>query len=267
MAQVELFYFSGTGNSFYVAKALGGKFTDALLRPIAGLTASDKIQPSAPVVGFIFPIHLSTIPIFILDFIKKMDFSSTEYVFAIATRIGTQHSAFSQLEKALLAKGKKLNAAISLNMPSNDPKFGFKVLSSEEMKEQELFIRKKLSELSTSISDKKDFREKDTSFTTRIPLVGAIAWLVKLTDNMQQKFYADEKCTGCGTCAQVCPSGKIVMKEGRPFWQKEIKCFKCNACLNFCPDQAVQIKGFTEGKGRYGHPFATAEDIAQQKKA
>lgn len=266
MTQVELFYFSGTGNSLYVVKTLEEKLTSVALRPIASLVGKEKISSIAPVIGFVFPIHLSSIPIFILDFIESMDLQSVEYIFAVATRIGTQHSAFSQLEKKLLTKGKKLNAAISLNMPSNDPKFGFKTLSDEKMKEQESTISDKLSELARKITNREDFREKDTTFTTRIPLVGAIAWLIKLTDNLQQKFYADEKCTGCGICEQVCPSGKIVMKDGRPCWQKKIKCFKCNACLNFCPNQAVQIKGFTEGKARYNHPYATAEEIAQQKK-
>lgn len=265
MPNAEIYYFSGTGNSFFAAKTLQSDLSDSILCPIASLVGLENIKSTATAVGFVFPIHLSTIPIFILDFIKQIDLSSVEYVFAVATRIGTQHSAFSQLEKALAKKNKKLNAAVSLNMPSNDPKFGFKVLSPDEMAVQQQAMADKLKILAEAVSSRADFREKDTTYTTRIPLVGAIAWLVKLTDNLQQKFYADDKCTGCGTCARVCPSGRIVMKEGRPLWRKEIKCFKCNACLNFCPSQAVQIKGFTEGKGRYDHPYASALEIEQQK--
>ncbi len=44
------------------------------------------------------------------------------------------------------------------------------------------------------------------------------------------------------------------------------------ACLNYCPAQAVQIKdkwfmkSYTANNGRYSHPYATADDIAAQKR-
>lgn len=265
MDKIEIFYFSGTGNSLHVARELRKKLPSAVLIPIASFIGKNELKTSGKVIGFVFPIHLSTIPIFILDFIRQIDLSSAEYIFAVATRVGTEHSAFFEMEKILKKKNKKLNAFISLNMPSNDPKFGFKALMPEEMAKLDKQFNRRLDILAGAISVKTELREKDNAFTARVPLVNALAWLVKLADNMQQKFYADEKCAGCGTCAKVCLSKKIIMKDGRPFWQKEVKCFKCYACLNFCPNKAVQIKGYTENKGRYSHPFASIEDIARQK--
>ena len=265
MKSSTIYYFSGTGNSWQAAKKLKEILPKSDLAPIVASMNKKEIQPPSQVIGFVFPIHLSTIPIFILEFIKQLDLSGVEYIFAVASRVGTQHSAFHELEKVLKKRGKKLNAFVSLNMPSNDPKFGFKELPLEQVKIQENAWLEKIKLLAEAIKVTQDLRRPDDAFTTKVPLVNSLAWLVKLTDKIQQNFYADEKCNGCGTCAQVCPSSKIVMVNGRPEWKKKVQCFKCHACLNFCPQKAVQIKGYTEKKGRYHHPYATADDIAQQK--
>lgn len=48
-----------------------------------------------------------------------------------------------------------------------------------------------------------------------------------------------KKCTGCGTCANVCAANAIVMKEGyHTFVYPEIdenKCVKCHQCQSVCP--------------------------------
>ncbi|MDO9045793.1 MAG: 4Fe-4S dicluster domain-containing protein [Methanobacteriaceae archaeon] len=85
-------------------------------------------------------------------------------------------------------------------------------------------------------------------------------------------FCSDFKCTGCGTCEKVCLSDKIKMMDNKPVWQKDVFCYMCYACVNLCPAQSVQIndipfvKSHTRENGRYSHPYATANDIAGEKK-
>lgn len=52
-----------------------------------------------------------------------MNIKSAEYVFAVATRAGSQHRAFIDVENILKKKGKVLDSFFSWNMASNDPKF------------------------------------------------------------------------------------------------------------------------------------------------
>jgi len=52
-------------------------------------------------------------------------------------------------------------------------------------------------------------------------------------------FKADrEKCTACGVCIQLCPSGNIVEGRGRrPVWGRN--CLLCFTCEIQCPEEAV----------------------------
>jgi ferredoxin/flavodoxin len=52
-------------------------------------------------------------------------------------------------------------------------------------------------------------------------------------------FRADRtRCTSCGRCARVCPSGNITWEKGeRPAWGRN--CVGCFACTEGCPEAAV----------------------------
>ena len=97
----EIYYFSGTGNSLHVAKELQQRIPDANLIPVVSLLGEEVIQTQAESVGFVFPIHLTTVPIPMREFVRKLDLSSAKYIFAVGTRIGTFCLADIALEKAL----------------------------------------------------------------------------------------------------------------------------------------------------------------------
>ena len=45
-----------------------------------------------------------------------------------------------------------------------------------------------------------------------------------------------ERCTGCGTCAAVCPMGSVAGRDCR--WETTGICIKCHACVKACPEGA-----------------------------
>lgn len=276
----EIYYFSGTGNSLYVAKELQKLMPEADLIPIAGVLKSDNMKTKGDTAGFVFPCHGLAIPIPVREFLKKVNVKSSDYFFAIATRGGSIFRGFPIIDKFLNKQGKSLNATFVINMGMNDPKLkSFTVPTKEELKDIEINVQQKLEVINKTIIHQEKYQDDISGVTfSRFGLFNyiperLIPFLVhRVAGKVKNYFYFDSKCMGCGICEKVCPSQKITMEDNKPLWQRNIDCYMCYACLNFCPTEAIQIyskiymKSYTPESGRYPHPYATADDIAGQKR-
>jgi ferredoxin len=275
MNKIEIYYFSGTGNTLHVGKELQKRIPETSLIPMVSLINKGVVGTSGETVGFVFPIHLMTVPLVVKSIIKKLDLKSAKYIFAIATRQGTPCStAFTKIEKILKKKGKSLDSYLILNMACNDPKFeNWHQATNEEIADLEADVQSRLNSFQKIIIDKVKYKEQDSQIT--FPVNSALEHFGSNMADMKgysgEKFYADSKCSSCGVCEKVCLSQKIKLIDGKPVWQKKLKCFSCYACINYCPVQSIQIKPSrllkvcTDKNGRYFHPEASVSDIAVQK--
>ena len=73
MSNVAVYYFSGTGNSLYVAKELHKRIPESNIIPIVSLVNKDVIEANAEAVGFIFPIYFTAVPEVVKNFIEKLN--------------------------------------------------------------------------------------------------------------------------------------------------------------------------------------------------
>lgn len=287
----EIYYFSGTGNSLYVARELQKRIPDSTLVPIAALLNAcskvkvgederdKKIETTADTIGFVFPCHGLTIPIPVKKFLRKLDLTASEYLFAIATRGGTIFRGFMTINNILKKQEKDLHASFIINMHMNDPKLkSFIIPKSEELKEIERNVQQKLNLIQKTIINRELYQDdvSGVTFSRFRPLNYVLERFIPfavhhVATKVRKYFYADSKCTGCGTCEKVCLSKKITMVNYTPSWQRNIECYMCYACLNYCPTQAIQVyskfymKSFTKEKGRYPHPYARVQDMVKQK--
>jgi len=280
---IEIYYFSGTGNSLHVAKELQKRIPQAKLIPIVSLLENENIKTQSETVGFVFPIYLTTMPIPVKRFLDKLDVSSATYTFAAATRTGTFYIADIHIEKILKKKGKSLQSFFILNMITNSPcglvpkAFpGFKKMvdnwsneiTDEKAMQLEFAVQAKLDFIRDRVLAQEKYLDERSALQTfykrSVALIMAPAQ--KSKGNTPIPFYADSTCTGCGTCQKVCPSGKVKLLDKSPEWQKNIACYFCYACFNSCPEQAVLLLDkYALKKGRYLYPGIGPDEIAKQK--
>lgn len=277
-----IYYFSGTGNSLFVAKELQKRLTDSNLIPIIRLLNEDKIKTNEKIIGVVFPVHALTVPVAVSKFLRKLDLITAEYIFVVATRLGIVFNDFKTIHSILKKKNKKLNAHFLINMYSNDSKDeNYQTPTTEQIKNLELGAIGQIDNIVEIIKNKKDYLNPDTEFLKTHPynrlgnyvLEKVVISLLKLSEftGGVNYFYHDLKCNGCGICEKVCLSQKINIINNRPAWSKEVFCYMCYACINFCPKSSIQIKdipgvkSYTEKVGRYNHPYARIKDLSFQK--
>jgi ferredoxin len=51
----------------------------------------------------------------------------------------------------------------------------------------------------------------------------------------------NEKCTGCETCVDECPSEAISMAEEKAVINPDT-CIDCGACVDVCPVEAISME-------------------------
>ena len=271
---IEIYYFSGTGNSFSIAKTLS-KELKANLIPTASIIKQNKINSNAQKIGIVFPVYFNEAPVIIKKFATKLENLEDKYIFGIATYGGAGKNSINQLKEIVNKRGGKLKGCFGIHMPQN---------SFKKPENKEKVISK--SEKRIKIIKKYILREKEiSSFSNNLleililPFKGLMKkmtmdHLIKITNSKSDKkieeliplsdksFVVNNKCINCGTCAKVCPVNNIKMENKKPKWQN--KCEGCLACYNFCPVKAIE-GGLGQKEYYYLHPDINESDMIKQK--
>ncbi len=242
-----IYWFSGTGNSRFVALSLGALLSESSRR----ITDGYLPEESDTRLGLVFPIYSWGIPKPVLDFIKALPPRIKE-VWVVCTCGDETGAAPAMLRKALGKRDISLRGIWSVTMPNNyvllpgfntDPKeVDLKKLSAAPERIREIAGRIK------SESWESDYVAGPwPRLKTRLVYPLFRRWGI-----IRKLWHVEDSCIGCGKCAASCPMMNITMKMRRPEWGAA--CVSCLACYHVCPQKAVAYGSMTAGKGQYVCP-------------
>ena len=84
--------------------------------------------------------------------------------------------------------------------------------------------------------------------------IGSRAMKQKMHADVKPAFSSGKSCTGCGSCAGICPAEAIHVEENRAVFDLE-RCFGCAECITLCPQGALRIL-WNESPRRLGEKIA-----------
>jgi len=269
-----IYYFSGSGNSLFVAKKIAAAL-DAELISVTSLKEQTEIEVHADRIGIVFPVQDFKPPVIIMEFIKKLHLKSNhlekKYIFAVCTAGLSPGKTLTVLDKALSANGGKLSAGFGILMPHN----GIGSSEFSEKKHQKMFTDCdiKIEAIIKHISEEKTGTPEVGSLFIDLVLSGLmfrmLPTLFKLLKQVMFKgweslaFKADEKCDGCGICVKICPVDNIVLAGKNPVWGKT--CAGCFACIQWCPKDSIHLGTSDMNVKKYHHPEISLNDMLKQK--
>lgn len=243
---IDFYYFSGTGNTLLVARAMAEVFAahgrHVTLRRIE---VTDPAQVDVGrTLGIAFPVAVGTTYPLVWDFVRALPPGRGAAVFMVDTLGGMSGGVVGPMRRALEAKGYRPIGAREIPMPPN------------------IFVK---------MSDAWDKRRRDRGIAQarlyaedllqgrarwgRIPVLSdwvyAIVgsrWMWKLVALTAHRLVVDKAaCTRCGLCAEMCPAHNITLA---PYPASAGHCQECMRCLTFCPTHALRPAWFAPGRYR-----------------
>jgi len=250
-----IYYFSGTGNSLRAAQAIAGALGDCEVLHINRLSA---LPAGCERVGFTFPHYALGVPGLVRRKLEAMDAAASRdtYFFAVETYGGFRGGCLAQVRDILKAHDATLSYGNSVMMPANNVvNYDRKDNAPEVAAAAEETLRQIAGEIAAGTRNK-------------IPRTKYIQMLIyrcfmAAYPKKGLGFHADERCTGCGQCAKLCPAGNIAMRDGKPVFSS--KCEQCMACIQWCPQTALQYKKETQARKRYQHPQVTLREFIMKQ--
>lgn len=235
-----IFYFSGTGNSEWVAKQIAQKINDEF----CNISKLDKIPEidDEKQIGFVFPIYAWGVPEVIDIFAKKLKETKT-FTFGICTCGANAGIALKKLSKIY-----HLDSSYSIVMPSNYI-IGGDIEKEETILEKIENAKKELDIIANEIIQRKKVYHVNEGSLPRFKSNIINKGFNKFARDTKPFYVDNKKCNGCGICAKLCPASTITIIDNKPVWNQ--KCYQCLKCINYCPQKAIQYGKETEKRGRY----------------
>lgn len=239
-------YFSGTGNSRYVAKKIAEISGDDLVSINQKLKSGDfsGIQSEKPLV-FVGPVYAGRLPQVMDEYIRKVKFIGTQRAYFVVTCAQTPWVTVQYAEKLCAEKDFSLLGFNSVVMPQGYIAGGGtqpKEINDKILKEAE----PKIISIAEMIRDKQILPGEQPGKAMMSKVLNPIMYSMIIS---AKGFRVTDKCAGCGKCGQRCPLNNIKLTNGKPVWGNQ--CTHCMACIAGCPNEAIEYGKKTVGKPRY----------------
>ncbi len=243
-----ILYFTGTGNSKYLAGVLAKQLADEAV-DVAALMKEGKhptFTSDKPYV-LVAPVYAWRLPKVFLQWVSRCKFTGNNKVYFIIDCGSEIGAAANYAKKFALKTGFEYMGTAEVVMPENYLVM-FPPTPAEEDEGIIAAATEKAENLAKTIASQEPFSPIKNNFIGHFysDFVNPFFYGFYIG---AKKFYASDACISCGKCVENCMLNNISLKDGKPVWGKD--CTHCMACICKCPPKAIEYGKNTKDRRRY----------------
>lgn len=245
---INLIYFSQTGNTRKIAKALGDVFKAA--GHATRVIGFEKLRPAdvteADLIGVGAPCFESQAPSHVREYLWALPDLTGQKAFVFSTSGGGPGKVLYDLAKPLMKKGAHViggflsRGTCYYPVPCLKGRFPDRP-DARDLAKATAFAESVVDHLGSGMSgplpdSRPDALKHGIGF---YHIIGAIMNDSLVRFLMPKPKVDAAKCTECGWCAAECPTKSMGLRP-KPVIAKT--CFRCYRCITGCPEEALSVK-------------------------
>ena len=243
-----ILYFSGTGNSKYVAQRIADALGDEIVNLNDRIKASDtsSVETGERVI-IVTPTYAWRIPRDVRDWLRKTEPRGAKqawFVMTCGSEIGNADKYNRELcaEKAISCMG-----TAQIVMPENYIAM-FSAPQADKARQIVAQAEPSIDRAIAAIQANQPFAPTRNNLYDRL-MSGPVNPIFYKFCVKADAFTVSDTCIGCGQCAKLCPMNNVTLKDGKPVWGRN--CTHCMACICYCPVSAIEYGKKSVGQPRY----------------
>ncbi|MCL2563728.1 MAG: EFR1 family ferrodoxin [Oscillospiraceae bacterium] len=234
-----MLYFSGTGNSRYIAELFCGQ-TDAACHSIEEKIDFKVLIDAEDVIGFCYPVYFSSVPKMMRAFAAEhMEALKGKQVIIFCTQF--MLSGYGSRKFVFLFPKGHVDVIYTAHffMPNNMPDVPVLPISSDKGIEKSLARAEKKME--TVCRNIRDGKVKKRGFSPAAHLLGLLqsTSMGAMERRANRAVSIDSDCTKCGLCLTICPMDNFSMDAQGV--RHNHNCTMCYRCINVCPEKSISV--------------------------
>lgn len=241
-------YFSGTGNSKYVAEQFAERMHIKAYSIEENLEFG-KLFEKEETIAVCYPIYASCVPRIMREFVEKYKiYFETKKLIIFCTQMFFSGDGARAFARLLPGSDKRILYAEHFSMPNNICNFAvFPMREKEKIKKPQKAL-KKLDRVCSDIQHGIVKKRGWNWFSTLLGKTQNVAY-PRIEEEGKSSFQTDTTCIGCGLCAKNCPTHNLEMVDGKVI--QKGNCTLCYRCVNLCPKQSCTIYLHKKPKKQY----------------
>ena len=244
-----MLYFSGTGNSQYIAELFGQK-TGAACHSIEKNIDFAALIAANETIGFCYPVYASRAPRIMRNFVAEhLDKLKNKNIIIFCTQMLFSGDGARSFAALFPQNHLQVIYAEHFFMPNNVSNVFILPLASDKLIKR--YIACSERRMQAACHNIKNGKIKKRGFNVFSQFLGLIqgVFLTTVEKMANNSVKITASCNNCQICIAVCPMQNLIYEDGCITHKHD--CTMCYRCVNKCPQKAITVGYHGKVKRQY----------------